>query len=73
VFTGNAPGESQTRMHMARDWAARSDEKADQKVFAFSNAQQVELSLNGKSLGSQALPADGSARVWMVPFSHGHP
>ena len=38
---------------------------------AYSNCAQVELLLNGKSLGTQPLPADASARTWRVTFEPG--
>ncbi len=37
----------------------------------YSNCEEVELLLNGRSLGSQPLPADASARVWQAPFEAG--
>jgi beta-galactosidase len=71
VFTNNTPGEPQTRMRIAQDWTPAADDKKPQKVFAFSNAEEVELSLNGKSLGSQKRPKDGAQRVWTVPYAPG--
>jgi beta-galactosidase len=48
-----------------------SDEPAKPiRVIAFSNARQVELSLNGKSLGTQTMPQDGFLE-WNVPFQPG--
>lgn len=40
-------------------------------VEVYSNCKEVELFLNGKSLGSQSLPADASPRVWKVSFAPG--
>jgi len=40
------------------------------RVIAFSNARQVELLLNGKSLGTQTMPQDGFLE-WKVPYQPG--
>ena len=37
----------------------------------YSNCEEVELLLNGKSLGSKPLPADASPRNWRVRFGPG--
>ena len=37
----------------------------------YSNCGEVELSLNGRSLGSKPLPGNAAARVWRVPFEAG--
>jgi beta-galactosidase len=43
----------------------------DAKVQIYSNAEQVELFLNGESLGSKAKPKDDSPRGWDVTFAPG--
>jgi beta-galactosidase len=40
------------------------------RVLAFSNAKQVELFLNGKSLGTKEMPKDSHAE-WQVPYEPG--
>jgi beta-galactosidase len=40
------------------------------RVIAFSNARQVELFLNGKSLGTQTMPQDGFLE-WQVAYQPG--
>jgi beta-galactosidase len=40
------------------------------RVIAFSNAKQVELFLNGKSLGIQTMPQNGHLE-WQVPYQAG--
>jgi beta-galactosidase len=51
------------------DWTPAAVEAENVEVY--SNCEEVELVLNGKSLGSKPHPADDSARVWSVPFEPG--
>jgi len=53
------------------DWTPANPNKEGENVEVYSNCEQVELFLNGKSLGTQALPADASPRKWTVPFQPG--
>ncbi len=53
------------------DWTPRNLEPHDETVEVYSNAEEVELVLNGKSLGFKSKPADDSARTWTVPFAPG--
>lgn len=43
----------------------------DAKVAVYSNCDEVELFLNGKSLGKKIKPADDSPRLWDVTFEKG--
>ena len=43
----------------------------DAKVQVYSNAEQVELFLNGESLGAKSKPKDDSPRNWDVTFAPG--
>ncbi len=43
----------------------------DARIQVYSNCDEVELFLNGKSLGSKPKPADDSPRDWSVPFEKG--
>ncbi|MCX6239750.1 MAG: DUF4982 domain-containing protein [Bacteroidia bacterium] len=43
----------------------------DARVQVYSNCDEVELFLNGKSLGSKTKPADDSPRSWEVTFEKG--
>jgi beta-galactosidase len=43
----------------------------DARVEVYSNCDEVELFLNGKSLGSKMKPADDSPRSWEVTFEKG--
>ncbi len=54
------------------DWTPLEQKEGEQQyVNVFSNCEDVELFLNGKSLGSQSKPEDASPRVWKVPFEAG--
>ena len=55
-------------MPMTWNWPGK--EGQDIRVIAFSNARQVELFLNGKSLGVQNMPKDGHLE-WQVPYAPG--
>jgi beta-galactosidase len=43
----------------------------DAKVQVYSNCDEVELFLNGKSLGTKPKPADDAPRTWDVTFTKG--
>ena len=63
-------------VHMARDgvssdWTPANRAAHMEKVAAYSNCEQVELTLNGHSLGSKDRPKDDAARTWDVPFEPG--
>ncbi|HEY3913967.1 MAG TPA: glycoside hydrolase family 2 TIM barrel-domain containing protein [Verrucomicrobiae bacterium] len=53
------------------DWTPQDHSPHEETVEVYSNCKHVELLLNGRSLGSKALPADASARVWEVPYEAG--
>ena len=53
------------------DWSPANRSPHEENVEVYSNCQEVELLLNGKSLGAKSLPADASARTWRVPFAAG--
>lgn len=53
------------------DWTPRSSEPHEENVEAYSNCEQVELFLNGRSLGAQSMPPDASPAAWKVPFQPG--
>ncbi len=53
------------------DWTPRDTSPHDETAEVYSNCQDVELLLNGRSLGSQSLPSDASPRVWKVHFEPG--
>ncbi len=53
------------------DWTPRDLAPHEENVEVYSNAEQVELFLNGRSLGSKARPSDDAPRNWQVPFQPG--
>ena len=62
--------ERHTQVQFA-DWTPRNLESHDENVEVYSNCDEVELFLNGKSLGSKPINKDASPRVWKVAFERG--
>ncbi len=67
---GYGGAELHTQVQFA-DWTPRDPAPHDETVEAYSNCEEVEVSLNGKSLGAQKIHADASPRVWKIPFAPG--
>jgi beta-galactosidase len=53
------------------DWTPKNLEPHEENVEVYSNCEEVELFLNGKSLGKQMRPRDDSPRNWKVSFVPG--
>ena len=53
------------------DWTPKSAPPHEENVEVYSNCEEVELFLNGKSLGKQRRPQDDSPRNWKVDFKPG--
>jgi beta-galactosidase len=53
------------------DWTPRQLSPHEETVEVYSNCEQVELFINGRSLGSKPRPSDDSPRVWKVAFEPG--
>ena len=53
------------------DWTPKSLDPHTENVEVYTNAEEVELFLNGKSLGTQKLHPDASAITYQVPFEAG--
>ncbi|HEX8117096.1 MAG TPA: glycoside hydrolase family 2 TIM barrel-domain containing protein, partial [Pyrinomonadaceae bacterium] len=53
------------------DWTPGNTAPHEENVEVYSNAEQVELFLNGRSLGSKPRPSDDAPRNWQVPFERG--
>lgn len=67
------PGYGQDRRPQVLygDWTPGNLSPHEENVEVYSNAEQVELFLNGRSLGSKARPSDDAPRNWKVPFERG--
>ena len=59
------------RQSLFSDWTPRNTAPHTESVEVYSNSEQVELFLNGKSLGVKPRPGDDSPRTWAVPFEPG--
>jgi beta-galactosidase len=56
----------------ASDWSPRDAASyKEANVEVYSNCDEVDLTLNGKSLGAKPKPADDAPRTWRVPFEPG--
>src|SRR5438132_9665346 len=53
------------------DWTPKALQPHEENVEVYSNCEEVELFLNGKSLGKQPRPKDDSPRNWKVSFAAG--
>jgi beta-galactosidase len=68
---GYEPDLQRRQQVLFADWTPADANSHDENVEVYSNCEQVELFLNGKSFGEKARPADDSPRNWMVPFVPG--
>ncbi len=59
------------RQSQFADWSPKDSTAHDESVEAYSNCEEVELILNGKSLGAKPRNADDAPRIWKVPFEPG--
>jgi len=64
-------GEERFTQVQFADWTPRKTEPHDENVEIYSNCEEVELFLNGKSLGTKPSNKDASPRVWKVAFAPG--
>jgi len=53
------------------DWTPRNLSAHEENVEVYTNCDEVELFLNGVSLGTQSRSADDSPLVWKVPYAVG--
>lgn len=70
VDPGYAADERYSHVLFA-DWTPRNSQPHNENVEVYSNCKDVELFLNGKSLGVQEIHADDSPRIWHVPYAPG--
>jgi len=59
------------RQALFPDWTPDDKSPHDETVEIYSNCEEVELLLNGRSLGAKPFPRDASPRIWTVPFEPG--
>ena len=71
VDPGEGTDPRRPRDTLFHDWTPSDLKPHEEDVEVYSNAETVELILNGKSLGSQPLHADASPRTWKVTFATG--
>jgi len=62
--------ERHTQVQFA-DWTPRNPRPHDENVEIYSNCDEVELLLNGKSQGAKSIDKDASPRVWKLTFETG--
>jgi beta-galactosidase len=53
------------------DWTSADPQPHAENVEVYSNCAEVELSLNGKSLGTKPLNRDAAPRLWQVAYEPG--
>ncbi len=66
-----SPNRRAPQFTLFGDWNPKSDAPHEENVEVYSNCAEVELFLNGKSLGAKPLPRDASPRNWRVAFEPG--
>jgi beta-galactosidase len=68
---GYNPNEERRPTVLFSDWNPENLSPHEENVEIYSNCEEVELFLNGKSLGKKSKPADDSPRNWKVNFETG--
>jgi len=66
-----APNAARAVQVLVSDWTPRNAAAHKENVEIYSNCEEVELFLNGASLGSKKLNADASPRNWSVNYAPG--
>jgi beta-galactosidase len=56
---------------LLHDWTPNNSAPHQENVEIYCNCEEVELFLNGQSLGSQKIHPDATPRTWNVPFASG--
>jgi beta-galactosidase len=72
-ITANTPPDPTTRFGqpLLLDWTPKDQSPHTEHVEIYTNAEEVELLLNNKSLGTQKLHADASPITFEVPYAQG--
>ena len=71
VDPGEATDAKRPHQVLFADWTPANPAAHTEDVEVYSNAETVELFLNGKPLGTENIHADASPRTWQVPFAPG--
>jgi len=64
-------GEERFTQVVFPDWTPANLSAHNENVEVYSNCKEVELFLNGKSLGTKTINVDASPREWKVAFAPG--
>ena len=68
---GYSPVPDRRPQVLFSDWTPSNLSVHEENVEVYSNCDEVELFLNGVSLGTQTRPADDSPRMWKVQYAPG--
>lgn len=68
---GYEPLPTRSPVTALADWTPEDQRPHMENVEVYTNGDEADLLLNGKSLGRQRLHADASPLVWQVPFAAG--
>lgn len=68
---GYEPGVRRVVQTVFSDWTPANTSAHEENVEVYSNCDEVELMLNGRSLGSKPRAADDAPRTWRVAFEPG--
>lgn len=68
---GYEVAEQRRTQTLFSDWTPKNSAPHEENVEVYSNCDEVELFLNGRSLGSKPKPANDSPRNWNVSFEAG--
>lgn len=59
------------RQSLFLDWTPQNIAAHNESIEVYTNCEEVELFLNGTSLGKQKLHPDASPLIWSVPYASG--
>jgi len=68
------PGYAQEERHtqvLFSDWTPKNTAAHEEQVEVYSNCKEVEIFLNGESLGKKEINENATPRVWRVAFAPG--
>ncbi|PYS72810.1 MAG: glycoside hydrolase family 2 [Acidobacteria bacterium] len=68
---GYSPVPDRRPQVLFSDWTPRNRDTHEENIEVYSNCDEVELFLNGVSIGTQPRPADDSPRLWKVQYTPG--